>query len=99
MILRTYDNINDFYSNAMIAINRQLGSKLRTLGVSIEELPELLETNQLARYQSNIVDGIILEMYEYKGIRLIEVEWSGAGIKQRDINKDEREIRINQMGT
>lgn len=92
MILRTYNNINTFYADAMIAINRQLGSKLRMLGVTIDEIPALLESNQLARYQSEIVDGIILEMYEYNGIRLIEVEWSKEGIKQRDINKDERDM-------
>lgn len=90
---RTFDNVDTFYKDAMINITQQLGSKLRALGVSVNEIPQLIETKQLARYTSDIVDGIILEAYEYKGIRLIEVEWSKEGIKQRDINKDERDIR------
>ena len=90
---RTFDNVDTFYKDAMINITGQLGNKLRALGVSVKEIPTLVNNGDLVRYTSNLVDGIILEAYEYKGIRLIEVEWSKEGIKQRDINKDERDIR------
>lgn len=87
---RTFDNVDTFYKDAMINITQQLGSKLRALGVTLDELPELINSGDVIRLTSDLVDGIILEAYEYKGIRLIEVEWSKEGIKQRDINKDER---------
>lgn len=89
---RTFDNVDTFYKDAMINITQQLGNKLRALGVTLDELPELINNGDVKRYTSELVDGIILEAYEYKGIRLIEVEWSKEGIKQRDINKDEREL-------
>lgn len=90
---RTFDNVDTFYKDAMINITQQLGNKLRALGVTLDELPELINNGDVVRLTSDLVDGIILEAYEYKGIRLIEVEWSKEGIKQRDINKDERDIR------
>jgi hypothetical protein len=86
---RTFDNVDTFYKDAMINITQQLGSKLRALGIGLDELPELINNGDLVRLTSDQVDGIILEVYEYKGIRLIEVEWSNEGIKQRDINQDE----------
>jgi hypothetical protein len=92
---RTFDNVDTFYKDAMINITQQLGSKLRALGIGLDELPELINNGDLVRLTSDQVDGIILEVYEYKGIRLIEVEWSNEGIKQRDINQDEKEIRGN----
>lgn len=90
---RTFDNVDTFYKDAMINITQQLGSKLRALGVTLDELPELINSGDVVRLTSDLVDGIILEAYEYKGIRLIEVEWSKEGIKQRDLNRDERDIR------
>lgn len=89
---KTFNTPEDFYKNAMISIQQVLGSKLRTLGVTIDEIPELVANEELNRYTSDIVDGIILEMYEYRGIKLLEVEWTGNSVKQRDINKDEREF-------
>jgi len=87
---KTFNSPEDFYKNAMIGINQVIGSKLRTLGVELEEIPELVEQNLLCRYTSDIVDGIVLERYDYKDIMLAEFEWTQSGIKQRDINKDER---------
>lgn len=92
---RTFDNIDTFYKDAMINITQQLGSKLRMFGYTSEDIPELVNSTRLQRWSSDLVDGIILEHYELDGITLIEVEWSKEGIKQRDINKDERDIRNN----
>jgi len=90
---KTFNTPEDFYKNAMIGINHVIGQKLRTLGVEVSEIPGLVEQNLLCRYSSDIVDGIVLERYDYKDIMLAEFEWTQDGIKQRDINRDERDIR------
>lgn len=90
---KSYNSPEDFYEDAMISINHTLGSKLRTLGVTVEEIGELVNKQLLNRYTSEMIDGTVLEMYEYNGIRLLEVEWTKQGVKIRDINKDERDIR------
>lgn len=89
---KKFNTPEEFYENAMEGIQKVLGQKLRILGVNADEIPELVANKELNRYTSEIVDDIILEMYEYKGIRLLEVEWTGNGIRQRDISKDERDF-------
>ena len=89
---RSFDSPEEFYKNAMISINQVVDAKLKLLGVETTEMGDLIESGDLARYNSDPVDGIILEMYEYKGIRLVEIEWTSNGVKQRDINPDERDF-------
>ena len=95
---KTFNSPEDFYKNAMVSITQTIGNKLRTLGVEAMEIPYLINEGLLVRYTSDNVDGTILERYDYKDIMLAEFEWTSNGIKQRDINKDERDIRENQYG-
>ena len=90
---KTFNSPEDFYKNAMVSITQTIGNKLRTLGVEASNIPYLINEGLLVRYTSDNVDGIILERYDYKDIMLAEFEWNNNGIKQRDINKDERDIR------
>lgn len=93
MMQKTFNSPEDFYKNAMVCINQVIGNKLKTLGLEASEIPFLVNDERLIRWSSDIVDGIVLERYDYQGIMLAEFEWTSNGIKQRDINKDERDIR------
>lgn len=95
---KNFNSPEDFYKEAMEDISKIISSKLRTLGVEVGEIQGLIEQNLLCKYTSDIVDGIVLERYDYKDIMLAEFEWTQSGIKQRDINRDEREIRLGQVG-
>ena len=95
---KEFNTADEFYDKAMAGITQAIGSKLRVLGVNPTDIPYLISEGRLNRYTSDEVDGVILEMYEYDVIRLAEFEWSTNGIKQRDINKDERDIREHQQG-
>lgn len=92
---KTFNSPEEFYKVAMEDIQATLGQKLRILGVVAEDIKDLVDEGHLLRYTSDEVDGIILEMYEYKGIRLMEVEWTSNSVKQRDINPDERSFERN----
>ena len=92
---KNFNTPEDFYKNAMTNITQVIGNKLKTLGVEAFEIPFLVECGELNRYTSEPVDEIVLEMYEYRGIKIAEFEWTGNGVKQRDINPDERDFDRN----
>ena len=92
---QTFNTPEDFYRNAMEGIHKILHTKLEMLGVSPEELPYLVEEGILERVAAETDDDKVLEVYSYKGIKLIEVIWTTNGIKQVDIHKDEREFNRN----
>lgn len=92
---KPFNTPEEFYKHAMVGVNQVVGSKLRILGVELEEIPALVEAGLLNKYNSEEHEGTIKEYYEYRGIKLAEFEWRIDGIKQRDINKDERDIRKN----
>lgn len=89
---KTFNTPEEFYKNAMLQIQEVIGNKLKMLGIEAFEIPFLIDMQDLNRHTEDEVDGVIVETYEYRGIKLIEVEWTGNGIKQKDIHKDERDF-------
>lgn len=92
---KTYDNLNDFYADAVEDIHKTLARKMRLVGLRAEDVQPEIDAGNLIRDTTKIVGSIITEHYIYKGILLLTIEWTPKGMNYKDINKDERTFDRN----
>jgi hypothetical protein len=88
-----YDNAGEFYKKSRVKINDIVTSKLKLLGITLEDLKKDKEKyNPVNAVDQS--DTEIVEQFDVMGIHLLTVKWSGGLCEVIHPEKDETEFLL-----